>query len=99
MQKILSETSSTTESSRIIVSQVLNLERTAGQYWVLRESDLLQRYQDQHQQLLESIKNFRNNSLNPVILERIKRLTLAEKQLYEKLQLAPKEPHILQMFH
>ncbi len=92
MQKILSETSSTTESSRIIVSQVLNLERTAGQYWVLRESDLLQRYQDQHQQLLESIKNFRNNSLNPVILERIKRLTLAEKQLYEKLQLAPKEP-------
>ena len=93
MQKTLSETSSTTESSRIIVSQVLNLERTAGQYWVLREAELLQRYRDQHQQLLDSIKSFRNNSLSPVILQRIMRLTLAEKQLYEKLQQLPKEPH------
>ena len=92
MQQTLAETSSTTESSRIIVSQVLNLERTAGQYWVLREAALLQRYQDQHQQLLDSIQSFRNNSLNPVILERIMQLTFAEKQLYDKLQLAPKEP-------
>ena len=91
MQKTLSEVSSSTESSRIIVSQVLNLERTAGQYWVLREAELLQRYQDQHQQLLDSIQSFRSNSLSPVILERITRLTFAEKQLYEKLQLAPKE--------
>lgn len=91
MQKTLSEVSASTESSRIIVSQVLNLERTAGQYWVLREAELLQRYQDQHQQLLDSIQSFRSNSLNPVILERITRLTAAEKQLYEKLQLAPKE--------
>ena len=91
MQKTLSEVSSSTESSRIIVSQVLNLERTAGQYWVLREAELLQRYQDQHQQLLDSIQSFRSNSLSPVILERITRLTFAEKQLYEKLRLAPKE--------
>ena len=91
MQQTLSEASSTTESSRIIVSQVLNLERTAGQYWVLREAELLQRYHDQHQQLLDSIQSLRSNSLNPVILERITRLTFAEKQLYEKLQRAPKE--------
>ena len=50
MQKTIFETSSTTESSRIIISQVLNLERTAGQYWVLREAALLQRYQVQRQQ-------------------------------------------------
>ncbi len=92
MQKTLSETSSATESSRIIVSQVLNLERTAGQYWVLREAALLQRYQNQHLQLLSSIQSFHKNLLNPVILERISQLTLAEKQLYEKLQQADKEP-------
>lgn len=88
IQKTLSETSSTAESSRIIVSQVLNLERTAGQYWVLRETALLQRYHDQRQQLLGSIQSFRENPLNPVILKRIEQLTIAEKQLYEKLQRA-----------
>ena len=86
IQKTLSETSSTAESSRIIVSQVLNLERTAGQYWVLREAALLQRYQDQRQQLLGSIQSFRENPLNHIMLKRIEQLTFAEKQLYEKLQ-------------
>lgn len=92
MQNTLSEVTSATESSRIIVSQALNLERTAGQYWVLREPALLQRYQDQRQQLLDSIQSFPNNVLTPAILERISQLTFAEKQLDEKLQLAPKEP-------
>ena len=92
MQNTLFEASSTTESSRIIVSQVLNLERTAGQYWVLREPELLQRYQDQRQQLQESIENFHNHVLTPAILKRTSQLTAAEKQLNEKLRLAPKRP-------
>ena len=91
MQKTLSDTSSVTESSRIIISQVLNLERTAGQYWVLREAALLERYQTQRQQLLSTIHSFRENQLNPVILEHIARLITAEKQLYEKLQRATGE--------
>ena len=91
MQKTLFETSSTTESSRIIISQVLNLERTAGQYWVLREAALLQRYQVQRQQLLNRIESFRENELNPVILERIAQLTSAEEELYKKLKQAAKE--------
>ena len=93
MQKTLFETSSTTESSRIIISQVLNLERTAGQYWVLREAELLQRYQVQRQQLLNRIQSFRENQLNPVILERIAQLISAEEHLYKKLKQAPKEPN------
>jgi two-component system sensor histidine kinase GlrK len=92
MRKTLFETSSTTESSRIIISQVLNLERTAGQYWVLREAALLQRYQVQRRQLLNRIQSFREHQLNPVILERITQLTSAEEQLYEKLKPAPKNP-------
>ncbi len=92
MQQTLSETSSTTETSRVIVSQVLNLERTAGQYWVLRETALLQRYKDQRQQLLNSIQSFRENPLNAIIRERIERLISAEKPLYEKLQQATKKP-------
>ena len=92
VQKTLSAASSDTESSRIIVSQVLNLERSAGQYWVLREEALLQRYQDQRQQLLDSIQSFRENPLNTVIRDRIKQLTFAEKQLYKKLQQAAKKP-------
>lgn len=88
MQQSLSETSSTTESSRIIVSQVLNLERTARQFWVLREPELLQRYRDQRQQLLSSIQSFRSNPLSPVILQRIEQLTGAESKLFAKLQLA-----------
>ena len=91
MQQTLSQTSSATESSRIIISQVLNLERTAGQYWVLREAELLQRYQIQRQQLLSTIQGFLEIRLNPVILERIVRLINAEEQLYEKLQGASKE--------
>lgn len=86
MQMTLSETSATTESGRIIVSQVLNLERTAGQYWVLRETALLQRYQNQRQQLLGDIQNFRVNPLSPVMLKRITQLVFAERKLYEKLQ-------------
>ncbi len=93
MQKTLSETSSTTEFSRIIVSQVLNLERTAGQYWVLREATLLQRYQDQRQQLLVSIQSFRENPLNSIIQKRITQLISAETKLYKKLQRATKEPN------
>ncbi|MBE9561226.1 MAG: HAMP domain-containing histidine kinase [Proteobacteria bacterium] len=92
MQRTLSETSSTTESSRIIVSQVLNMERTAGQYWVLREATLLQRYRDQHQQLLKSIQSFRENPLNSIILDRLTRLSAAEKQLYDILQNAARKP-------
>ncbi len=92
MQKTLIETSSTTESSRIIVSQVLNLERTAGQYWVLREAALLKRYQDQRQQLLSSIENFARNPLGTVILKRMEQLIDVERQLYEKLQQASKQP-------
>lgn len=91
MQETLSETSSATESSRIIISQVLNLERTAGQYRVLREAELLQRYQTQREQFLSTIQGFRENQLSPVILERIESLVAAEKQLYEKLQQATKE--------
>ncbi len=92
MQETLSETSSTTESSRIIVSQVLNLERTAGQYWVLREPELLQRYQDQRKQLLGSIQSFCSNTLSSVILQRIEQLTVAESELYDKLQQASRQP-------
>ncbi len=91
MQKILVETSSTTESSRIIVSQVLNLERTAGQYWVLREKELLKRYQGQRQKLLSSIESFARNPLGSVISGRMQQLTKAENQLYEKLQQADKQ--------
>lgn len=91
MQETLSETSSATESSRIIISQVLNLERTAGQYWVLRETELFQRYQTQREQLLSTIQGFRENQLSPVILERTVSLITAEKHLYEKLQQATKE--------
>lgn len=88
MRKSLSETSTTTESGRIIVSQVLNLERTAGQYWVLREAELMQRYQNQRQQLLNSILKLRENPLTPAILKRIEELTTAELKLYQKLQQA-----------
>ncbi len=91
MQKTLTETSLTTESSRIIVSQVLNLERTAGQYWVLREAELLKRYQGQRQQLLGSIENFVRNSLGTAILKRMEQLTIVENQLYEKLQQADRK--------
>ena len=91
MQDTLAETSSATESSRIIISQVLNLERTAGQYGVLREATLLQRYQIQREQLLGTIREFRENQLDTVILQRIARLITAEEQLYQELQRAAKD--------
>jgi len=91
MRKTLAETSSATESSRIIISQVINLERTAGQYRVLRDAALLQRYQIQREQLLDTIQGFRENQLNTIILERIARLVTAEKELYERLQRPPEE--------
>lgn len=92
MQKTLSEASTSIESSRIIVSQVLNLERVAGQYWVLRESPLLQRYKDQHTQLMAEMVKLQNNTLNPAILEKLSRLEVTETQLFKKLLSAPKKP-------
>ncbi len=88
MQGTIAETTSSTESSRIIVSQVLNLERTARQYWVLREGSLLKRYEDQREQLLGSIENFTRYPLGDLILKRMQDLESAENQLYEKLQKA-----------
>ena len=91
MQETLSETSSATESSRIIISQVLNLERTAGQYGVLREAALLERYRVQREELLSTIQDFRENQLNTVILGHISRLITAEQQLYQALLRAADE--------
>ncbi len=86
MQLAVRDSSQAVEASRIIMTQVLNMERSTGQYLVLRDPAVLQRYQDQRSQLAKAMGQLETLPLTESLAQRLSQLRQQEEALYRKLQ-------------
>ncbi|VAW89665.1 Sensor histidine kinase GlrK [hydrothermal vent metagenome] len=85
MQLAVRNSARAVEASRIIMTQALNLERSTGQYLVLRDPVVLQRYENQRVQLLKAIARLEDLPLGDSLANRLKQLRAQEKSLYRTL--------------
>jgi len=92
MQLAVHDSTQAVAAGRIIMAQVLNLERSSGQYWVLHDPAVLQRYEDQRGQLNEAMSRLKavvpGEALVPgeVLLARLRQIHEHEKLLYQQLR-------------
>jgi len=86
MQLAVSDSAGAVEASRTIMTQVLNMERSTGQYLVLRDPAVLQRYQDQRGQLGTAMALLEDLPLSQSLADRLKQLRGQEQALYDKLR-------------
>ncbi len=92
MQLAVHDSTQAVEAGRIIMTQVLNLERSSGQYWVLHDPAVLQRYEGQREQLSEAMSRLEavvpGETLVPdgVLSMRLRQIYEYEKQLYQQLR-------------
>ncbi|HHH48772.1 MAG TPA: HAMP domain-containing protein, partial [Gammaproteobacteria bacterium] len=86
MQLAVRDSSQAVEASRIIMTQVLNMERSTGQYLVLRDPAVLQRYQDQRSQLAKAMGQLETLPLTESLAQRLSQLRQQEEALYRKLR-------------
>ncbi len=87
MQKAVRDSAQAVEASRLIATQALSMERSAGQYGVLRDQILFERYQTQRKQLTEAI--VRLSALLPLqtdVLGQINKLSQREEALHDQLE-------------
>lgn len=86
MQLAVSDSAQAVEASRTIMAQVLNMERSTGQYLVLRDPAVLQRYEDQRGQLGKAVALLESLPSGESLLERLGQLREQEQALYDKLR-------------
>ncbi len=86
MQLAVSDSAQAVEASRTIMAQVLNMERSTGQYLVLRDPAVLQRYEDQRGQLSKAVALLESLPSGESLLERLGQLREQEQALYDKLR-------------
>ncbi len=86
MQLAVRDSTRAVEASRIIMAQTLNIERSTGQYIVLRDPVLLQRYENQREQLANAITKLENLPLDESFADRLKQLRVHEQALYHTLR-------------
>ncbi len=86
MQLAVSDSAQAVEASRTIMTQVLNMERSTGQYLVLRDPAVLQRYEDQRSQLSKAIILLESLPSGESLLDRLRQLRELEQALYDKLR-------------
>ncbi len=86
MQLAVSDSAQAVEASRTIMAQVLNMERSTGQYLVLRDPAVLQRYEDQRGQLGKAIVLLESLPSGESLLGRLSQLREQEQVLYDKLR-------------
>jgi len=86
MHTMVSVSTEASEAGRMIQSKLISVERSAGQYLVLNEADLLQRYKDQRMQLIQPIERLQSLNLSEDLRIRLGRLQALEQSLFEKLQ-------------
>ncbi|NIA02819.1 MAG: HAMP domain-containing protein [Planctomycetia bacterium] len=89
MQKTVQNSTQAVESGRLIASRALSMERSAGQFLVLRDEAILARYETQRIQLLQEIGRLVELPLDPALSERLQQLVAREERLYKKLQAPP----------
>ncbi|VAX02122.1 Putative sensor-like histidine kinase YfhK [hydrothermal vent metagenome] len=95
MQLAVRDSSRAVEASRIIMTQVLNMERSTGQYLVLRDPAVLQRYEDQRSQLAKAMTHLEDLTLTESLAQRLSQLRQQEKALYHQLHEVAEMPEKL----
>ena len=93
------------QSSRILLSHVLSLERSAAQFLVLRDATVLQRYKEQRAKFLETVSSLLTLDLTSGTVERLHELVQRERAIYAELlkdppqqDAEPGNPHDLPPF-
>ncbi len=79
------------QSSRILVANVFAMERSAGQYYVLRDQSVLRRYRDQRAQLSQAIEVLSELSLGEEMRARLTQLSERERAVFDDLMALPKQ--------
>lgn len=82
MQLAVRNSTQAVDASRSIMAQALNMERSAGQYLVLRDPALLQRYEVQHNHFANAISRLEDLPLGEDLADRLKQLRQREQVLY-----------------
>lgn len=78
-------TDQTVQTSRILLSSVLALERSAAQYIVLRDMSILDRYKEQRLKFYEVVANLLNLDLNGEIIAHLTHLQTREREIFAML--------------
>ncbi len=91
MQAVIRNSAHAVEFGRIIPAQILSMERTAGQYRVLLDASLLERYRQQRDKLSDAMEHFSALPLDPSLSSQLNELEAAEARLYEKITALDKE--------
>ena len=86
MQKVMQESVKAVEASRLITTQALSMERSAGQYGILRDPVLFERYQTQRKQLSEAITRLSDLPLGVDLPGQLAKLSQREEALYAQLK-------------
>ena len=86
MHETLQSSAKAVETSRLITNQVLNMERSAEQFTVLQEPELLARYENQRALLLENIIHLTELTLPEELESQVNNLVARESDLYQQLQ-------------
>ena len=76
----------TVETSRILLSQVIALERSAQQFLVLQDPAVFERYEEQRKQLYEVVGDLSGLELNRETRDRLLLVAGTEQQLYDRLR-------------
>ncbi len=80
-------TDQTVQSSRILLSSVLALERSAAQYIVLRDVSILDRYKEQRLKFNEVVTNLLDLDLSGEIIQHLMRLQTREREVFSVLEI------------
>ncbi len=86
MHSVVLESAEASEAGRMIQSKLINVERSAGQYLVLSEDDVFQRYTEQRNQLTDAIDNLIQLNLGEDLSRRLETLQSSESELFESLK-------------
>lgn len=81
----LKETTSAIAAGRSLVTLALNMERIAGQFSVLAEDELLERYEKQRGPFSGTLTKLSRVSLQPEAIDHLTELKESEAQLYQYL--------------
>lgn len=85
MQAIVNQSAAVMDTSRLVTTQTLNLRRTAGQYLVLLEPELLDRYRGQRQSLHNSLDTLLEYPIDGEMQNHLHQIARIEESLYSQL--------------
>ncbi|HEC06833.1 MAG TPA: HAMP domain-containing protein, partial [Thiolapillus brandeum] len=86
MQKAVLTSAQAVESGRLIATQALNMERSALQYLVLKDTNIRNRYEEQRKSFVREIRRLLDLPLDEALSTRLQKLQEHEARLHQRLQ-------------